>query len=139
MLGILLILIFMSTNTLLFNFVYFHCTYMLLHFMVILYKINYWLVTCKTGELSLLTCILRMIFIIAHADYLVTKCGVLMMSFFVFFTTTMSVSFTLRETQTRMLKFTGGHHSCMQIFPHLRTNLVICAWFYNFSQPLSMD
>lgn len=29
------------------------------------------------------------------------------MSFFVFFTTTMSVSFTLRETQTRMLKFTG--------------------------------
>ena len=42
-----------------------------------------------------------------HADYLVTKCGVLMMSLFVFFTTTMSVSFTLRETQTRMLKFTG--------------------------------
>lgn len=40
-------------------------------------------------------------------DYLVTKCGVLMMSLFVFFTTTMSVSFTLRETQTRMLKFTG--------------------------------
>ncbi|XP_007042242.2 PREDICTED: uncharacterized protein LOC18607812 [Theobroma cacao] len=39
-------------------------------------------------------------------DYLVTKCGVLMMSLFVFFTTTMSVSFTLRETQTRMLKFT---------------------------------
>lgn len=30
-----------------------------------------------------------------------------MMSLFVFFTTTMSVSFTLRETQTRMLKFTG--------------------------------
>lgn len=41
------------------------------------------------------------------SDYLVTKCGVLMMSLFVFFTTTMSVSFTLRETQTRMLKFTG--------------------------------
>lgn len=41
------------------------------------------------------------------ADYLVTKCGVLMMSLFVFFTTTMSVSFTLRETQARMLKFTG--------------------------------
>lgn len=40
-------------------------------------------------------------------DYLVMKCGVLMMSLFVFFTTTMSVSFTLRETQTRMLKFTG--------------------------------
>ncbi|CAA3029369.1 S3 self-incompatibility locus-linked pollen [Olea europaea subsp. europaea] len=44
-------------------------------------------------------------------DYLVTKCGVLMMSLFVFFTTTMSVSFTLRETQTRMLKFTG----CMDL------------------------
>ncbi|PPD66792.1 hypothetical protein GOBAR_DD36333 [Gossypium barbadense] len=46
-------------------------------------------------------------------DYLVTKCGVLMMSFFVFFTTTMSVSFTLRETQTRMLKFTVQlqHHA----------------------------
>lgn len=43
----------------------------------------------------------------ADADYFVTKCGVLMMSLFVFFTTTMSVSFTLRETQTRMLKFTG--------------------------------
>lgn len=42
------------------------------------------------------------------ADYLATKCGVLMMSLFVFFTTTMSVSFTLRETQTRMLKFTGS-------------------------------
>lgn len=41
------------------------------------------------------------------ADYFATKCGVLMMSLFVFFTTTMSVSFTLRETQTRMLKFTG--------------------------------
>ncbi|RDY02822.1 hypothetical protein CR513_13673 [Mucuna pruriens] len=46
-------------------------------------------------------------------DYLVTKCGVLMMSLFVFFTTTMSVSFTLRETQTRMLKFTVQlqHHA----------------------------
>lgn len=41
------------------------------------------------------------------ADYFVTKCGVLIMSLFVFFTTTMSVSFTLRETQSRMLKFTG--------------------------------
>ncbi|KAF8390938.1 hypothetical protein HHK36_023238 [Tetracentron sinense] len=41
-------------------------------------------------------------------DYFATKCGVLMMSLFVFFTTTMSVSFTLRETQARMLKFTGG-------------------------------
>ena len=29
------------------------------------------------------------------------------MSLFVFFTTTMSVSFTLRETQSRMLRFTG--------------------------------
>ncbi|KAJ8768307.1 hypothetical protein K2173_021247 [Erythroxylum novogranatense] len=46
-------------------------------------------------------------------DYLVTKCGVLMMSLFVFFTTTMSVSFTLRETQSRMLKFTVQlqHHA----------------------------
>lgn len=41
------------------------------------------------------------------ADYFVTKCSVLIMSLFVFFTTTMSVSFTLRETQSRMLKFTG--------------------------------
>uniref|UniRef100_A0A453H0Z2 Membralin n=1 Tax=Aegilops tauschii subsp. strangulata TaxID=200361 RepID=A0A453H0Z2_AEGTS len=40
-------------------------------------------------------------------DYFVTKCGVLLMSLFVFFTTTMSVSFTLRETQSRMLRFTG--------------------------------
>lgn len=38
--------------------------------------------------------------------YVVSKCGVLIMSLFVFFTTTMSVSFTLRETQARMLKFT---------------------------------
>ncbi|KAG9439459.1 hypothetical protein H6P81_019624 [Aristolochia fimbriata] len=45
--------------------------------------------------------------------YLVTKCGVLIMSLFVFFTTTMSVSFTLRETQSRMLKFTVQlqHHA----------------------------
>jgi hypothetical protein len=34
------------------------------------------------------------------------------MSLFVFFTTTMSVSFTLRETQSRMLKFTGNPLSC---------------------------
>ena len=59
-----------------------------------------------------------------HADYLVTKCGVLMMSLFVFFTTTMSVSFTLRETQTRMLKFTGlftppfFFSSCIHKFCH---------------------
>ncbi|KAL3818767.1 hypothetical protein ACJIZ3_004672 [Penstemon smallii] len=51
-------------------------------------------------------------------DYLVTKCGVLMMSFFVFFTTTMSVSFTLRETQTRMLKFTVQlHHHARHRLP----------------------
>ncbi|TQE06271.1 hypothetical protein C1H46_008120 [Malus baccata] len=60
-------------------------------------------------------------------DYLVTKCGVLMMSIFVFFTTTMSVSFTLRETQTRMLKFTG--------FPHFMPNqlgshIMICILFF---------
>ena len=34
------------------------------------------------------------------------------MSLFVFFTTTMSVSFTLRETQARMLKFTGNALPC---------------------------
>eukprot|EP00249_Psilotum_nudum_P019341 c27203_g1_i1 orf=326-2707(-) len=38
--------------------------------------------------------------------YFVSKSGVLIMSLFVFFTTTMSVSFTLRETQARMLRFT---------------------------------
>ncbi|KAH7440443.1 hypothetical protein KP509_04G107300 [Ceratopteris richardii] len=38
--------------------------------------------------------------------YIISKCGVLIMSLFVFFTTTMSVSFTLRETQARMLRFT---------------------------------
>lgn len=38
--------------------------------------------------------------------YIVSKSGVLIMSLFVFFTTTMSVSFTLRETQSRMLQFT---------------------------------
>nr|KJB12207.1 hypothetical protein B456_002G006000 [Gossypium raimondii] len=65
-------------------------------------------------------------------DYLVTKCGVLMMSFFVFFTTTMSVSFTLRETQTRMLKFTVQlqHHARHRlptfqlIFVHVIESLV---------------
>ncbi|XP_008224597.1 PREDICTED: uncharacterized protein LOC103324328 [Prunus mume] len=65
-------------------------------------------------------------------DYLVTKCGVLMMSLFVFFTTTMSVSFTLRETQTRMLKFTVQlqHHARHQlptfqlIFVHVIESLV---------------
>ncbi|EFJ29169.1 hypothetical protein SELMODRAFT_440969 [Selaginella moellendorffii] len=46
-------------------------------------------------------------------DYVVFKFGVLIMSLFVFFTTTMSVSFTLRETQARMLKFTVQlqHHA----------------------------
>ncbi|XP_078428731.1 S3 self-incompatibility locus-linked pollen protein isoform X2 [Wolffia australiana] len=50
-------------------------------------------------------------------DYVVTKCSVLIMSLFVFFTTTMSVSFTLRETQSRMLKFT------VQLQHHARHNL----------------
>ncbi|KAG0593955.1 hypothetical protein M758_UG035000 [Ceratodon purpureus] len=46
-------------------------------------------------------------------DYIVFKCGVFVTSLFVFFTTTMSVSFTLRETQARMLKFTVQlqHHA----------------------------
>ncbi|KAL6583497.1 hypothetical protein OROMI_005575 [Orobanche minor] len=65
-------------------------------------------------------------------DYLVTKSGVLMMSLFVFFTTTMSVSFTLRETQTRMLKFTVQlqHHARHRlptfqlIFVHVIESLV---------------
>ncbi|XP_048317807.2 membralin-like protein At1g60995 [Ziziphus jujuba] len=65
-------------------------------------------------------------------DYLVTKCGVLMMSLFVFFTTTMSVSFTLRETQSRMLKFTVQlqHHARHRlptfqlIFVHVIESLV---------------
>lgn len=65
-------------------------------------------------------------------DYFVTKCGVLIMSLFVFFTTTMSVSFTLRETQSRMLKFTVQlqHHARHQlptfqlIFVHVLESLV---------------
>ncbi|XP_071696830.1 membralin-like protein At1g60995 isoform X2 [Rutidosis leptorrhynchoides] len=65
-------------------------------------------------------------------DYFATKCGVLMMSLFVFFTTTMSVSFTLRETQTRMLKFTvqlqhhARHHlpTFQLIFVHVIESLV---------------
>ncbi|KAJ7946615.1 putative Membralin [Quillaja saponaria] len=65
-------------------------------------------------------------------DYLVTKCGILIMSLFVFFTTTMSVSFTLRETQTRMLKFTvqlqhhARHHlpTFQLIFVHVIESLV---------------
>ncbi|KAG8650253.1 hypothetical protein MANES_07G017650v8 [Manihot esculenta] len=55
-----------------------------------------------------------------------------MMSLFVFFTTTMSVSFTLRETQTRMLKFTEHlqHHARHRlrtfqlIFVHVIESLV---------------
>ncbi|XP_042454964.1 membralin-like protein At1g60995 isoform X2 [Zingiber officinale] len=50
-------------------------------------------------------------------EYLVTKSGVLLMSLFVFFTTTMSVSFTLRETQSRMLRFT------VQLQHHARNHL----------------
>ncbi|XP_010923757.1 membralin-like protein At1g60995 isoform X2 [Elaeis guineensis] len=65
-------------------------------------------------------------------DYFVTKCGVLIMSLFVFFTTIMSVSFTLRETQSRMLKFTVQlqHHARHQlptfqlIFAHVIESLV---------------
>ncbi|GAB2211704.1 hypothetical protein Drorol1_Dr00025037 [Drosera rotundifolia] len=68
----------------------------------------------------------------SRGDYFVTKCGVLMMSLFVFFTTTMSVSFTLRETQTRMLKFTVQlqHHARHRlptfqlIFVHVIESLV---------------
>ncbi|KAH7679164.1 Membralin protein [Dioscorea alata] len=65
-------------------------------------------------------------------DYFVTKCGVLIMSLFVFFTTTMSVSFTLRETQSRMLRFTVQlqHHARHRlptfqlIFVHVIESLV---------------
>nr|XP_043637657.1 membralin-like protein At1g60995 [Erigeron canadensis] len=68
----------------------------------------------------------------AFGDYFATKCGVLMMSLFVFFTTTMSVSFTLRETQTRMLRFTVQlqHHARHRlptfqlIFVHVIESLV---------------
>uniref|UniRef100_A0A0D6R123 Membralin n=1 Tax=Araucaria cunninghamii TaxID=56994 RepID=A0A0D6R123_ARACU len=67
-----------------------------------------------------------------YEDYLVSKCGVLIMSLFVFFTTTMSVSFTLRETQSRMLKFTvqlqhhARHHlpTFQLIFVHVIESLV---------------
>ena len=55
------------------------------------------------------------------AGYVISKCGVLLMSLFVFFTTTMSVSFTLRETQARMLKFTGNvlsYNAIISIYPH---------------------
>eukprot|EP00246_Nothoceros_aenigmaticus_P008726 TRINITY_DN2368_c0_g1_i1.p1 TRINITY_DN2368_c0_g1~~TRINITY_DN2368_c0_g1_i1.p1 ORF type:complete len:763 (-),score=134.29 TRINITY_DN2368_c0_g1_i1:664-2952(-) len=65
-------------------------------------------------------------------DFIVFKCGVLITSLFVFFTTTMSVSFTLRETQSRMLKFTvqlqhhARHHlpTYRLIFVHVVESLV---------------
>ncbi|KAG5384618.1 hypothetical protein IGI04_036088 [Brassica rapa subsp. trilocularis] len=82
----------------------------------------------------------------AGQDYLVTKCGVLMMSLFVFFTTTMSVSFTLRETHTRMLKFTVQlqHHAQHRlptfqlIFVHVIESLVfvpVCTHICNGPVP----
>ncbi|KAI8556825.1 hypothetical protein RHMOL_Rhmol05G0285500 [Rhododendron molle] len=61
-------------------------------------------------------------------DYLVTKCGVLMMSLFVFFTTTMSVSFTLRETQTRMLKFTGFSYLALSTTASFMQHLILYFW-----------
>lgn len=65
-------------------------------------------------------------------QYLIFKFGVLITSLFVFFTTTMSVSFTLRETQHRMLKFTVHlqHHARHRlptfrlIFVHVVESLV---------------
>ncbi|CAM6032700.1 unnamed protein product [Sphagnum compactum] len=65
-------------------------------------------------------------------EYVVFKCGVLITSLFVFFTTTMSVSFTLRETQARMLNFTvqlqhhARHHlpTYRLIFLHVVESLV---------------
>ncbi|CAD5191823.1 membralin-like protein At1g60995 [Musa acuminata AAA Group] len=65
-------------------------------------------------------------------DFFVTKSGVLIMSLFVFFTTTMSVSFILRETQSRMLKFTVQlqHYASNQlptfqlIFVHIIESLI---------------
>lgn len=46
-------------------------------------------------------------------EYLMFKLGVLTTSLFVLFTSTMSVSYTLRETQSRMLRFTVHlqHHA----------------------------
>lgn len=73
--------------------------------------------------------------LLSFADYLVTKCGVLMMSLFVFFTTTMSVSFTLRETQTRMLKFTGLFWQmsyCLNDRPHLWVMCSSVFFFFSF-------
>ncbi|CAA6671836.1 unnamed protein product [Spirodela intermedia] len=56
-------------------------------------------------------------------DYFLTKGSVLIMSLFVFFTTTMSVSFTLRETQSRMLKFTATT-SCQAQSPNFPVDFV---------------
>ncbi|CAL9074375.1 unnamed protein product [Musa textilis] len=72
---------------------------------------------------------------VGHArfgDFFVTKSSVLIMSLFVFFTTTMSVSFILRETQSRMLKFTVQlqHYASNQlptfqlIFVHIIESLI---------------
>ncbi|URE30853.1 tumor-associated protein [Musa troglodytarum] len=61
-------------------------------------------------------------------DYFVTKCSVLIMSLFVFFTTTMSVSFTLRETQSRMLRFTVQlQHHARNHLPTFQLIFVHCA------------
>lgn len=63
--------------------------------------------SCSFFSRSIFNVLILMSLFLCYADYFVTKCGVLIMSLFVFFTTTMSVSFTLRETQSRMLRFTG--------------------------------
>lgn len=73
------------------------------------------------------------------ADYLVTKCGVLMMSLFVFFTTTMSVSFTLRETQTRMLKFTGLLTELDVKYDHDPKSYIVFAGLRPRSHPFSQS
>lgn len=73
------------------------------------------------------------------ADYLVTKCGVLMMSLFVFFTTTMSVSFTLRETQTRMLKFTGLPTELDVKYDHDPESCMVFAGLRHRSHPFSQS
>ncbi|KAM0882163.1 hypothetical protein ACQ4PT_032498 [Festuca glaucescens] len=61
-------------------------------------------------------------------DYFVTKCGVLLMSLFVFFTTTMSVSFTLRETQSRMLRFTGFSYLAFSATAAFMQHLILYFW-----------
>lgn len=72
------------------------------------------------------------VLLVMVGEYIVFKCGVLITSLFVFFTTTMSVSFTLRETQARMLNFTvqlqhhARHHlpTYRLIFLHVVESLV---------------